>query len=317
MPTKEPEDNDDTASRLVQELAGQCKIVVFFAIRAPQLQSGVPSAGTHGGSLPYAKCSITSGSIAPNAIVPRWLVTEYQFDETVKEDGTVIRNNPVPTKWSHLRIPDTFNSPDEVAFVLKLGIADEHTHQQRGLRSMVHSDGHTYLTSRFHKVPHTKDQYVVEISLGKDEKMENEHTKAPESNTRISIKIDTADPHSPIDAHLRELKGMVVPVAFGKQTSFIAVVSRSHLPILTDGVTEYPIHIRYINDNVPFQRQMKAVSEIQRCQEHSLKMEEAASATLDKVAAVEKRLDSLTPHPNANQRAAILDRVTSTTIFTA
>lgn len=60
-----------------------------------------------------------------NFEVPRWLATDFVLDKTTDDQGGIEHFNPRPYLWEYHHLPRSWNSPDEAALLLKMGIEGE------------------------------------------------------------------------------------------------------------------------------------------------------------------------------------------------
>ncbi|KAF1849444.1 uncharacterized protein K460DRAFT_91013 [Cucurbitaria berberidis CBS 394.84] len=202
-----------------------------------------------------------------NFEVPRWLVTEWEFDEACDENGTVSHSNPRPYTWRYHRFFDQYPNSNEAAFMLKLGIESEAARQQRDLHELVQSKDQVYFRGLFKHVDRP-GTFVVQIFLADNSVFTDRKLKMPSIDTRIKLQIDPVDPSHPTPSNMKTYRGVVCEDLYNNGASFCCIV-RGTEAIWGDSKTklnptvEQPVYISYTIDTVPHERQMMSVRRIQ------------------------------------------------------
>jgi len=202
-----------------------------------------------------------------NWAVPRWLVTEWTTTRTTTS-GHVTHSMPVPYKWQPLEFPDEFPDANETAFLLKMAVEQERDTQKRNLRALVQSDGTKWFQGKFFTLQHDGNEhtYSVEVYLGMPDMLADADVKIPAAGTRITLGIDRDNHAAPSKKNLVKMTGTVVWDESRKSTAtFVCVLTSNKGPLeCADDGTSYPVYIEYIVDNVPFDRQLRAIADGQR-----------------------------------------------------
>jgi hypothetical protein len=194
-------------------------------------------------------------------VTPRWLVTEWSAMKITEPAGNIHYTNLAHHKWSSLEFPDSYENVDEAAFMLKLSAKEEMLTQRRHLSELVRSDGLTHFRGRFHSLGESR--YSVEVYLGLEAHMAEAKIKIPSAGTRIELSVDRTNSSLAGKSSLAKMAGHVVEDALQTDATFVCVVDfQGSLPCANTG-SEYTILIDYIVDDLPFERQIRAISELQ------------------------------------------------------
>jgi hypothetical protein len=259
-----------------------------------------------------------------NYITPRWLVKSWQFDETRTNQG-VSWANPVAYSWASFRELNEYRNPNEAAFLLKLGILGEQQRQTRDLYGLVESGDNVWFRGVFRSVPDERGTYFVETFMGDV----LGSVKMPDVGTRVSIKIDLNNPWEPNQLDAVEYRGQVTFDLFQHGASFTCVVKGPTFKNFNEG-EEYPIFISYLIDTAVYDKKMIAVTKIQAIDSDNKREgidtkaivlgcakpapnpgSLAAGTDSEGLAKVDSYISSLRKRPNADQKGAIVDAVTS------
>jgi hypothetical protein len=105
---------------------------------------------------------------------PIWTVRSFRFDETTTKDGKVLYTNHTPYSWDYLRAYEELPSPNEAAFMIKMGIIAEESRQKRDLSELVKSEGKMFFHGQFREMPGEQGLFVVLIHLACDSEIDEE-----------------------------------------------------------------------------------------------------------------------------------------------
>ncbi|KAH6643182.1 P-loop containing nucleoside triphosphate hydrolase protein [Boeremia exigua] len=193
-----------------------------------------------------------------NFEVPRWLVTEFRFDTTVNASGETVYSNPQPCRWDHFNLSLAWRNPDEAAFLLKMGIESERRRQTRELKELAQSDK-PWFRGIFTEIEDSSGRYICEVFLNDESVAENLNVKMPAAGTRIRIRVVPKSLKRPNNASALSYFGSVTTDPFHSGAAFLCVL---HGP---KGIANapLPVYISYTVDDVPYERQMEAVKQIQ------------------------------------------------------
>ncbi|KAH6620490.1 P-loop containing nucleoside triphosphate hydrolase protein [Boeremia exigua] len=195
-------------------------------------------------------------------IVPRFLVKEWSVTETTNSLGEISYSDIKPHAWAPLEFPTQFPDANIAAFLLKLAIEEERAYQHHAINALVHSSGGQFFRGSYtHMVGKT---YLVTIYLG-SEKLSNVDVRLPSPGVRIQIKVDRKLNDPPQPETTATLTGMVIYTEDDANDVFTCVcdVQGPNLAC-ANGRGDFATLIEYIIDELPFQRQMNAVSTLQR-----------------------------------------------------
>jgi hypothetical protein len=194
-------------------------------------------------------------------VVPRWLVKEWSATVTTSEEGEVSYSDIMPHSWAPLEFPPNFPNWNIAAFLLKLSIQEEQAYQQRSIGALVHSSGGKFFRGRYTHM--FGDTYLVHVYLGR-EKLTHAGAKLPTAGVRIVVKVDRNQNNPPQPATTATLNGVVVDTEDDSNDTFVCVCELQGPRLaLANGLTDYATFIEYIIDDLPHQRQMKAISHLQ------------------------------------------------------
>ncbi|KAJ4365330.1 hypothetical protein N0V83_008951 [Neocucurbitaria cava] len=198
-------------------------------------------------------------------IVPRWLVTDWNLTKTTTPDGTITYSEPRPYLWTPLEFPEYgYNDPNEAAFLLKMGVHEGRSRQKRDLSEVVQSDGSKWFKGRFRSLDKKNRSYAVEVFLGLDPQLMQDGLRMPSAGTRIHMEVDHINAEQPSKQNTIALDGVVVYDALQTTASFIVVVNVYGPPLdIADDDNAYHLFISYIMDELPHQRMMNGIAQLQ------------------------------------------------------
>ncbi|KAJ8118029.1 hypothetical protein OPT61_g916 [Boeremia exigua] len=108
-------------------------------------------------------------------------------------------------------------------------------------------------------------QFLCKIFLSDDSLAEKLSIKMPNAGTCIRLRVSPEDPLHPNPQTAYSYKGSVTIGMVGENCVFMCVVSG---PRKMQTGTPFPVYISYLIDNVPYERQMRAVDQIQSIPSH-------------------------------------------------
>lgn len=197
-----------------------------------------------------------------NFVVPRFLVREWSATVTTSAEGEVSYTDIKPHAWAPLNFPPSFPDANIAAFLLKLAIEEERAFQTQRLRALVHSGGGSFFRARYTHM--TDNLYLVHVYVGRD-KLVNADVKLPGPGVRIQIKVDRELNDPPQSATTATLSGVVIDTNEDSDDTFVCVCDLLGPKLaLATGRPDYATIIDYIVDDLPYQRQMNAISVLQR-----------------------------------------------------
>jgi hypothetical protein len=194
-------------------------------------------------------------------ITPRWLGTEWTAIRITDRFRNVRYKDLQLHKWAPLEFPNSYEDVNEAAFLLKLSAREERDTQRRQIRELVRSDGTRYFRARFNCVNKTPWQYSVEVYLGMT--LADARLRVPAPGTRIQLSVDKNNAVPPKKEDLVALKGQVVFDAADTDATFVCVVDSGRQLPCADTGADYPVYIDYIIDDLPYERQIRAIAELQ------------------------------------------------------
>ncbi|KAF2994660.1 hypothetical protein E8E13_000662 [Curvularia kusanoi] len=190
-------------------------------------------------------------------VVPRWMVTEWEFDCHYDDRGQRSFSNPRPYLWDGHRLPPNWPNANEGAFLLKLGVYHERIRAARNLKELCQSDRFPF-TGRFEQVEGFDGYHICKIHIDDDSLAYHADVKMPAPGTRLQIQIETS-PDSLIN-----LRGAVVNSYLEDDCEFMCVVTgRKHI----QADVHFPLRVDYIVDDLPYKRQMESIQKIQSIEE--------------------------------------------------
>jgi hypothetical protein len=196
-------------------------------------------------------------------ITPRFLGTQWSAIQVTEPDRTIHYEKLALHKWSPLEFPESYEDVNEAAFLLKLAAKQESETQRRNLQQLFQSDCTKFFQGRFHCVNKSPWQYSVEVYLGLTTTVAEANIRIPAPGTRIEIFIDKNNAKPPRKADMLKLRGQVVFDATETDATFVCVVDSSRPFQCDDTGTDYSLYIDYIVEDLPYERQLKAISELQ------------------------------------------------------
>lgn len=200
--------------------------------------------------------------------VPRWLVTEWEFDEACDENGVLTYSNPKPYSWKNHKFFEQYPEANGAAFLLKLDIKSESLRQQRALNELVQSRDQAYFQGLFTHL-NRPGTYAVQIFLAENSVVTDRSLKMPSVDTRIKLQVDHVDPLHPNPRNMKAYHGIVCEDLFNNGASFCCIVRGTESIWGDDAgklnpLGEHPVYISYLIDTVPHERQMLSVQRIQQ-----------------------------------------------------
>ncbi|KAG9199718.1 hypothetical protein G6514_007943 [Epicoccum nigrum] len=221
-----------------------------------------------------SKAILQPGMPKVDFVVPRWLVKEWSATVTTDEEGVVSYSDIMPHSWAPLEFPPNFPSWNVAAFLLKLAVQEEQAYQRRGIEALVHSSGGSFFRGRYTHM--FGDTYLVHVYLGR-EKLSQAGAKLPTAGVRIVVKVDRDQNDPPQPATTATLNGVVVDTEDDSNDTFVCVCELQGPRLaLANGLTDYATFIEYIIDDLPHQRQLKAISYLQSVNWDGVKHDAAA-----------------------------------------
>ncbi|PVH91853.1 hypothetical protein DM02DRAFT_635838 [Periconia macrospinosa] len=336
--------DDDRSSAFYKVLTGAKRVKMYFAVagsniprweRMGDYMRRVFTLANYWGNFWFYhdqmgpdenQMEVEEGEIAdqeiPKQCIPRWLVKEYQLDLVQSGDGSSRLENPKPSKWNSICIPQLCAHPDDLAFFLRLGIKQELDRQTKRLIEM--SENTSHLEGVFHAVPRTDNYlHVVEVIKRTEDSMQDLRSRFPIPGMSIMMNV-----FHPLDPRTFEVHGIIVAGAFGSTASYTAVVCGTQARVIAQN-SRIPIRVQYIVYNALSQKHIDAVSMIQRIPSKSkpfgpdikrlilgchepVTAERNWKATEGQVCSVHNTINRKTePVPNDIQKDAIMDTVQS------
>ncbi|KAH4073554.1 hypothetical protein HBH92_006800 [Parastagonospora nodorum] len=199
-------------------------------------------------------------------VTPRWLATKWTGIKVTEPNGSIWYKKVAIYHFEPLDFPLSYGDADEAAFLLKLAVQEEKKTQRRNLSELVRSDGSgKQFRARFNTVGRYKSthQYSVEIYLGLERQMADGNVKIPTPGTRIILLVDKFNQLPPVPRDSIKVNGIVVSDAVDTDASFVCVVDSGMKLAAADTGADYPVLIDYIIDDLPYNRQIAAIGDLQ------------------------------------------------------
>lgn len=179
---------------------------------------------------------------------PRFLVTGWGPKPPFQMDINGGAVTPEPVSWTAFNIPDVWPSPEDLEFVLRLGLARDCQFQASYLTKL--SKAHEAGTEAFFKRnPASATSYLAQIYT----RIERSRLQAvlPRVNARVRIWLESGT----------TLDGVVVESPRGCHADFCVHVT-AKMPLELSDEQAYDITIKFVDDSAATLRRMQALHEI-------------------------------------------------------
>ncbi|KAL5115909.1 Chaperone protein dnaJ [Pleosporales sp. CAS-2024a] len=144
-----------------------------------------------------------------------------------------------------------------------MGIEGERVRQKRDLNELAQSSETTYFRAAFKAIPGRSGEFIAQFKIGDDGDMAQKQLMMPSIGTKALVHID---PHSPWQANRStavRFNGSVVADIFGENSVFVCMLRGPASVFNRLKLDEYyPVSVAYVNDRVPFERQMVAIEQL-------------------------------------------------------
>ncbi|KAF2793560.1 hypothetical protein K505DRAFT_361864 [Melanomma pulvis-pyrius CBS 109.77] len=199
------------------------------------------------------------GENMTDAVVPRWLVTEYAYEEEHLFDGSTVRRNPRPFKWNYFHKVDVYPDHHALFSLFQLGVARQTAEQSRALKDMLQTTEDTSLTGVFE--PYLGEDndgiYAVFVYMHNIEHLAENSAEPPSVDTRVEILV-----HVTIRNRVETIKyrGDVQANPSGNKATFACVVRGRKFPFLQG--KKYDITLLTVDDRLPNDRRIFSLVKI-------------------------------------------------------